>query len=98
MTVSVEGVVWRVLGIARYRAGEAKAAVPPLETAERLHKAGDGTTRFFLALAHAQLGDNVQARKWYDRAVEWTRKNAPNDQELRRLHREAAKALKLPPP
>jgi hypothetical protein len=35
------------------------------------------------------------ARKWYDKAVEWTEKNQPGNPELRRFGTEAAALLKI---
>jgi hypothetical protein len=44
-------------------------------------------------MAHWQLGDKEQSRKWYDRAVEWMEKNQPNHEELRRFRSEAEQLL-----
>lgn len=35
----------------------------------------EGLAWFFLAMAHQRLGDPVEARKWYVRAVAWMDKN-----------------------
>ncbi|MEX0641790.1 MAG: protein kinase [Pirellulales bacterium] len=48
---------------------------------------------FFLALAHSQLGQQEEARKWYDKAVAWMEKHAPKDQQLVRFRAEAEKLL-----
>ena len=53
---------------------------------------------FFLAMAHQQLGNKDEARKWYDQAVKWMEKprekNAgPSEDELRRFQVEAAEVL-----
>jgi tetratricopeptide (TPR) repeat protein len=45
---------------------------------------------YFLAMVNWKLGRKDEAREWYDRAVEWTVKRAPNDEELRRFRAEAA--------
>ena len=48
---------------------------------------------FFLAMAHGQLGNQEEARQWYDRAVAWTQTNKPDDVQLRRFQAEAAALL-----
>jgi tetratricopeptide (TPR) repeat protein len=55
-----------------------------------LGKGGD--IRFFLAMAHWQLGDQKQARKWFDQAVALM-KERPQDEALRRFRAEAADLL-----
>ena len=52
-----------------------------------------GEGRFFLAMTHWQLGSKEEARKWYDQAVQWMEKNAPENGELRHFRAEAAKLL-----
>ena len=56
---------------------------------------GDSFQWFFLAMAHWQVGNKEQARKWYDRAVEWADKNQPADAQLLRFRAEAAELLGL---
>ena len=48
---------------------------------------------FFLAMAHWKLGNQEEARRWYDKAVEWTDEHGPGDEELRRFRAEAAELL-----
>jgi len=43
------------------------------------------------------LGNLHDARRYYDRAAEWTQKHKPRDAELRRFRDEAAKLLGIPP-
>ncbi len=47
-------------------------------------------------MAHWQLGQKEEARRWYDRAVEWMEENAPNNEECRRFQAEAATLLTAP--
>ena len=47
-------------------------------------------------MAHWQLGHKPEARKWYDRAVQWMKKRKPNDEELRHFRTEAAELLRNP--
>jgi tetratricopeptide (TPR) repeat protein len=93
--VSNEGNYWNTLGAAHYRSGDGKAAIAALEKSMGLRKGGDSFDWFFLAMAHCQLGDKEGARKWYDRAVEWMRKNQPSDEQLRRFRAEAGVLLGL---
>ena len=48
-------------------------------------------------MAHWQLGDQDDARSWYDKAVErmekWMDKNKPQDEKLRRFRAEAEELL-----
>ena len=93
---SKQGNYWNTLGVAHYRAGDDwKAAVAALEKSRELRKGGDIYDWFFLAMARWKLGDKEEARKWYDRAVNWMDKNKPNDEELRRFRDEAAALLKI---
>ena len=58
-------------------------------------RGGDSAQWFCLAMAHWQLDNKDEARKWYDRAVAWMDKNQPNDEELSRFRTEAAELLKI---
>ena len=68
-------IAWSTLGIALYRTGETQAAVEALQKALLLRK----EMRFeqfnyvdwlYLAMAHWQLGQKDEARKWYNQAIE----------------------------
>jgi hypothetical protein len=66
---------------------------------------GDAFDWFFLAMAHGQLGHKDEARKWYDKAVEWMEKNkvqlekdAEHRDELQRFRAEAKDVLGLKDP
>ena len=89
---------WNTLGVAQYRAGQWKDAIPSLKQA--IHFDNLGTNRpnnsfntFFVAMAHWQLDEKDEARKWYDEAIEWMEKNEPNNEELRSFRGEAAALL-----
>ncbi len=84
---------WNTLGVASYRAGDWKACVHALDKAMELRKGGDSFDWFFLAMAHWQLGDKGQARKWYSQAIAWMRQNQSNHGELRRFRAEAGLVL-----
>jgi uncharacterized protein HemY len=83
---------WNTLGVALYRHGDDKAAVEALETSLRLTEGGDCYDWYYLALAHARLGDRDKARTWFDRAEQWMDRHKIQSEELRRFRTEA-KAL-----
>jgi tetratricopeptide (TPR) repeat protein len=90
-----DGNPWNTLGVAQCRAGDWKAALASLEKSMELRHAGDSFDWFFLAMAHWQLDDKVQARTWYDRAVLWMQKHQPRNEELRRFRAETEKLLQI---
>ena len=92
------GMIWNTLGVAQYRAGDWKAAIAALDKSMELRNGGDSNDWFFLAMTRWQLGDKDEARKWYDKAVEWMEKNSPDNEELRRFRAEAAELLGLAVP
>jgi len=49
-------------------------------------------------MAHWQLNEKEKASAWYDRAIAWMDKNAPDDGELNRFRAEAAALLGLAKP
>jgi eukaryotic-like serine/threonine-protein kinase len=93
------GYIWNTLGVAHYRKGNWRDAVVALEKSMQLGNGGDSFDRFFLAMAHWQLGDEEQAGKWYGLAVQWMEKNEQHSmaeelrQELPRFRGEAAELL-----
>jgi tetratricopeptide (TPR) repeat protein len=95
------GSFWNTLGVARYRNGDWQAAVEALQKSNELFRGAQlSLNAFFLAMAHWQLGNKEQAWDWYDKAVAWMDKHAPDHGELRRFRAEAAELLgvKNPPP
>jgi tetratricopeptide (TPR) repeat protein len=92
-----DGACWAALGVARYRAGEWPAALRALGQAREL--AGDNPAlSFYLAMAHGRLGEQDQAREWYDRACAALGEDRPVGKRLLPLRAEAAALLGLPPP
>ncbi len=87
------GNYWNTLGAAYYRADDWKAAIQALKKSMDLRKGGDSFDWFFLAMAHWQLGEKVQARRWYHKAVQWMDKNDPKNDELRRFRSEVEELL-----
>ncbi|MFH1266053.1 MAG: tetratricopeptide repeat protein [Planctomycetota bacterium] len=81
-------VLW---GYARFveTGAEDPLEIPPAE----LHSATDANAAFFLAEVHWRLDQKDLARRWFDKAAEWTDKNQPDDEDLRRCRAEAAELL-----
>jgi tetratricopeptide (TPR) repeat protein len=97
-----QGVCWKTLGVASYRAGDWKAAVAALEKGMALLGSWDGVDRFFLAMAHRKLGNREKARKAYEQAVGWEEKHKDDlkkvgwfAEQLRRFRAEAEEVLEL---
>jgi serine/threonine protein kinase/Tfp pilus assembly protein PilF len=93
-----EGNHWNTLGVAHYSLADFKASIAALEKSMGLRKGGDSFDWFFLAMAHWQLVDKQEARKWYDKAVQWMEKKNPQDDELRRFRAEAEELLGIAKP
>lgn len=92
------GFYMNTLGVALYRASDWKAAVAALDKSVELRKGGDADDWLFLAMAHWQLGEKSEARKWYDKSVEWmTRKNVKSG-ETARLRAEVEALLGIEKP
>jgi tetratricopeptide (TPR) repeat protein len=88
-----EAIVWRTLGVAHYRAGDFNAAIESLERAAALQAGADIVHFLFMAMAHWQLGDKEQARKYYDQATKRIEKSNTGDIVLRHFQDEAAELM-----
>jgi uncharacterized protein HemY len=88
-----EGLYWKTLGVARYRADDWKGAVTAVEKSMELRRGGDAADGFVLAMAHWQLGEKDRARQWYDKAAASMEKNQPKNQGLIRFRAEADELL-----
>ena len=62
---------------------------------EQVRERMDSVAFFYLAMAHSQLGEKDQARKWFDEGVSWMEKNKPLDEDLLRLRAEATALLSV---
>jgi serine/threonine protein kinase/tetratricopeptide (TPR) repeat protein len=101
------GNYWNTLGAAHYRAGDWQAALEALDKSIEVTTWHDSDAYrwFFLAMAHWQLEHRDEARKAYDRAVNWMKElpnnpelnwppgKGPGTDELRRFRAEAANLL-----
>jgi tetratricopeptide (TPR) repeat protein len=79
------------LGTALYRARRWKEAIETLQRADQLR--GGNYNAFFIAMAHWQLGNKAEARRWYDQAAQWMDENKPKYEGLRRFREEAAELM-----
>jgi tetratricopeptide (TPR) repeat protein len=84
---------WRTLGAARYGVGDWQGAFAALEKAQQLSNGGDGTERFFVAMASWRMGKKEAARASYEEAVQWLEKYKAQPDEWRRFRTEAAALL-----
>jgi uncharacterized protein HemY len=92
--MSEDGDCWKTLGVAQFRAGNHNAAVESLNKAVEFRKNTDQDSWFFLAMAHARLGNEAKARTCFEQVNQWMDKNQPKNEELRRLRDEAARLMK----
>jgi serine/threonine protein kinase/tetratricopeptide (TPR) repeat protein len=90
------------LGAAHYGRGDYRNALRALEQAvglpnqaTQVNDPGASSVRFYLALAAWQLGEQEQARRWYDQAVAWLRDNELQVETIRRIRAAAETALAI---
>src|SRR4029453_10714151 len=79
-------------------AGEWRAAIAAFEKSRELRKSSTctGYDGFVLAMAHWQLGEKEEARKWYDQTAQWVEKHPPPPQHvIRRFRAEAEELMKI---
>jgi tetratricopeptide (TPR) repeat protein/serine/threonine protein kinase len=90
--------LWRALGWALYRTGAWKDSIEAFRKSMALQKSpkmGYSWQWFGLAVAHWQLGNKEEARKWHDQAVQWMEKHRPRNEHLRAIRAEAEATLKI---
>ena len=73
---------WNTLGAAHYRAGDFNATITALGRAIDLTEGGTAFDHLFLAMAHAQLGDQERAQHWLGQATLWMEQHSPDHPEL----------------
>jgi serine/threonine protein kinase len=89
------GSFWNTVGVAHYRAGDWQACLDALKKSAEFPPAATSWDWFFQAMAHWQLDDKERACQYYQQAVDWMAKNAPENEELRRFRAEASDLLGL---
>ena len=87
------GTYWNTLGAAQCRAGDYSAAIDSLQNAKLLEQGGTAFDDFFLAIAHAQIGNHQRALHQLSEGEGWMDRNAPEHPELLRLREEARSNL-----
>jgi uncharacterized protein HemY len=91
------GDFWHALGAAQYRAGHWKAALEALQKARQIPPNKRRFNGFFLAMAYWQVGNQQEARRWYEQGVRWLLEDRTAPQkDRRRFQAEAARLLGLP--
>ena len=93
-----EGDIVNTLALAEYRAGHWNESIAASERSMALRNGGNAADWFFLALAHWQKGEKDEARRWFDKAVAWTKEKDPKNPERRQFWKEAAELLGKPGP
>jgi superkiller protein 3 len=86
------------LALAEYRVGHWPESIAASERSMTLGNGGGPDDWFVLAMAHWQQGGMDEGRKWFDKAVAWTREKDPKNTELRQFWTEAAELLGLTGP
>jgi tetratricopeptide (TPR) repeat protein len=87
------GPYWNTLGIAHYRAGDWNESLAAVEKSMALRKGGDAHDWFLMAMIQTRRNEKTKAREWYDKAVTWTEKHEPKNEELARFRAESAELL-----
>jgi eukaryotic-like serine/threonine-protein kinase len=86
------------LALAEYRVRHWNESIAAAERSLAMRKGGSAFDWFFLAMAHAKKGEKEGARKWYHKAIAWTKEKDPKNAELLRFWKEAAELLGEPGP
>jgi tetratricopeptide (TPR) repeat protein len=80
---------WNTLGAAFYRSGEPESAIAAFEQSITLSEGGTAFDYAFLALSHAQLGRQDEARSWLAQADHWLAESNTRYPELAKLRDQA---------
>jgi serine/threonine protein kinase len=89
---------WNTLGVALWRAGDAKSATEAMEKSMALASGGDPADWLVLAAIHKSQGRDDEAQALYDKSLEWIDQHTPVDPDIESLRREAAQLLGIKPP
>ncbi len=89
---------FNTLALAEYRSGRWDESLKAGKRSMELGGGGIAYDWFLQAMAHCQKGDKGEARKWFDKAVAWTKEKDPKNAELRQFWAEAADLLGQPGP
>jgi tetratricopeptide (TPR) repeat protein len=93
---------WTTLGAAQYRTQDWQGAIESLTKATSFPQGQEALAFFFLAMSHQKLGHKEEARRFYDRAMQWLARNKqalardpPAAEQLARIRSEAEEVLEL---
>ena len=86
------------LALAEYRSAHSAESLAACERSMQLSNGGSALNWYLVAIARSQKGDKAEARRWYDKAVAWTKEKEPKNAELRQFWAEAAELLGQPGP
>jgi WD40 repeat protein/serine/threonine protein kinase/Tfp pilus assembly protein PilF len=86
------------LALAEYRLEHWTDSLAASDRSMALRNGGNAWDWFLVAMARWQKGDKDEARKWFDKAVAWTKAYDSNRLELRLFWAEAAELLGQPGP
>jgi eukaryotic-like serine/threonine-protein kinase len=89
------GSYYNTLALVEYRRGRWNETIAASKQSMAVRKDTDASDWYFLAMAHWQNGEKVEARKWFDKAIAWTKEKAPKNVELLQFWKEATKLLAL---
>jgi serine/threonine-protein kinase len=93
-----DGGFTNTLALAEYRVGHWADSIAASERSMALRNGGGPSDWFFLTMALWQKGEKDKGRKWFDKAVAWTKEKDPKNSELRQFWTEAAALLGQPGP
>ncbi len=88
-----QGNFWGTLGRAHYRNGQWKEAIAALRKVDELGGGSGVWDWLCLAMAHWQLGEKEEARRWYAKSDQWFSEKKPDYYLLLRFRDEAAELL-----
>jgi tetratricopeptide (TPR) repeat protein len=86
-------IVWNISGVAEYRAGNFRRSIEDLQRSIQLGYDGDSFDWFFLAMDYSRLGNDAEARMWYEKAVAGIQARQIYKGELARIRSEAESLL-----
>jgi serine/threonine-protein kinase len=86
------------LALAEYRSGHWPESIAAALRSIELLKNVDPSNWFFLAMAHGQKRSKDEGRKWFEKAVAWTKEKDAKNPELLQFWTEAAELLGQPGP
>jgi serine/threonine protein kinase/tetratricopeptide (TPR) repeat protein len=92
------GPYWHTMGMAEFRARNWKASAEAMHEAMKRRKGGNAYEWLFLAMIRHELGEKDEARRWYDKSVDWMRQLKSPDPYLNQFRREAESKLGLQRP